>query len=63
MQHIGCLGRGTADEEPLVNGAVNLLRRKVLVGREGRQLRGADTTWGVFNSNIGARVSELAHSL
>lgn len=49
------LGRGTADEEPLVDGAVDLLGGKLLVGGEGRQLRGADAAVGVLNSDVGAR--------
>ncbi len=48
------LSRSTADEEPLVDGRVNLLGSKLLVGRELRQLSRADTVRGVVNSSVGA---------
>lgn len=49
------LSRGAADEEPLVNGAVNLLRREVLVRRQRRQLVGANAGRRVLDSQVGAR--------
>lgn len=49
-----CLSRGTADEEPLVDGAVNLLRGELLVGRELRQLVGADTAGRLADGGVGA---------
>ena len=50
-----CLCRGTADEEPLVNGAVDLLRGQLLVGRQGRQLLGSDAAGRVGGSQVGTR--------
>ena len=48
------LSRGAADEEPLVNGAVNLGRGKILVGRKLRQLIRADAAGGVLGRGVGA---------
>jgi hypothetical protein len=48
------LSRGTADEEPLVDGAVNLLRRKLLVGRKLGQLVRADTAGRLVDRGVGA---------
>lgn len=48
-----CLSRGTADEEPLVNRAVNLLSRELLVGRKRRQLVGAKAVDGLRNVGVG----------
>ena len=47
--------RRAADEEPLVDGRVDLLRGKVLVrGQRGELLRG-DTAGGVRDSDVGAK--------
>lgn len=46
---------GTADEEPLVYGAVNLLGGDVLVGRDSRQLVGADAARRVGHSQVGTK--------
>jgi hypothetical protein len=48
------LSRSTADEEPLVNGSINLLSRQVLVSRQSRQLALLDTVRRVLNSGVGA---------
>ena len=47
------LSRSTADEEPLVYGAVDLLWEQVLVGRQRRQLVRRDTAWRVSDSQVG----------
>ena len=54
------LGRGTADEEPLVNGGVDLLGRKLLVGGQGRKLLLANTARGVLDGGVGAEVMSVA---
>ena len=41
----GTLDGSTADEEPLVDGGVDLLGGQLLVGGEGRQLVGSDAAW------------------
>ena len=48
------LSRGTGDEEPLVNGSVDLLRRKLLVGRKLGELVLAHTAGGVGYGGVGA---------
>lgn len=48
-----CLSRGTADEEPFVNRAVNLLSRELLVGRQRRQLVGAKAVDRLRNVGVG----------
>ena len=54
IHFVNLLSRSAADEEPLVNGAVNLLGRKLLVGRDRRKLVGADKVVGVLDSEVGA---------
>lgn len=54
------LSRRTADEEPLVNGAVNLLRWELLVRRQRRQLVGRELVVGVSNSGVGTWSNKLA---
>lgn len=49
----------TADEEPLVYGAVDLLGGEVLVGGDGGQLVGADAAGGVGHGQVGT-IRELA---
>lgn len=51
------LSGGTRYEEPLVNGGVNLLRGKLLVGRKLRQLVGADAAGRVGDRGVGANGS------
>ena len=48
------LRRGSADEEPLVYRAVDLLGGEVLVLGEGRKLGWVDTGGGVADSQVGA---------
>lgn len=48
------LGRGTADEEPLVDGGINLLRGEILVGRQRRQGLGGNAAGRVLDSHVGA---------
>jgi hypothetical protein len=47
------LSRGTADEEPLVNGSVDLLGGELLVGRQRRKLVRADARRRVLDSDVG----------
>jgi hypothetical protein len=51
---LSILSRSTADEEPLVDGSVNLLRGEVLVGRQRRQRLGGHAAGGVLDSHVGA---------
>jgi hypothetical protein len=48
------LSGGTADEEPLVNGAVNLLGGKLLVGGQRRQLVRRNAGRRLLDSDVGA---------
>lgn len=54
------LSGGTADEEPLVNGGVDLLSRDLLVGRQGRKLVRADAGGRLRDSDVGAVYIKLA---
>jgi hypothetical protein len=47
------LSRGTADEEPLVNGSINLLGGELLVGGQRRKLVGGDARRRVLDSDVG----------
>lgn len=47
------LSRGTADEEPLVNGGVNLLRSKLLVSRQRWKGALVNAGRGVLDSGVG----------
>jgi len=49
------LSRSTADEEPLVNGAVNLLGGDLLVGGQRRELVRGDTGRRMLDSDVGGR--------
>jgi hypothetical protein len=48
------LSRGTADEEPLVDGSVDLLGGDLLMSRQRRKLVRADTRRRVLDSDVGA---------
>lgn len=48
------LSRSTADEEPLVNGSVDLRRGQLLVGRQRRQGLNRDAAGRVLDSRVGA---------
>lgn len=48
------LSRGTADEEPLVNGAVNLLGGDLLVGGQRRELVRRNAGRRLLDSDVGA---------
>lgn len=50
------LSRSTADEEPLVNGSVDLRGGELLVRRQRRQRLSRDAAGRVLNSRVGARV-------
>jgi hypothetical protein len=49
------LSRGTTDEEPLVNGSVDLLGGELLVSRQRRKLVRADARRRVLDSDVGSR--------
>lgn len=49
------LSRSTADEEPLVNGGVDLRRGKLLVRRQRRQGLSRNAAGRVLDSRVGAR--------
>lgn len=55
------LSRSSADKEPLVYRAVDLLRRKVLVLGEGRQLIGADTRGRLRDGQVGTMSRSGSH--
>lgn len=59
------LSRSTADEEPLVDGSVDLRGGKLLVRRQRRQGLSRDTAGGVLNGRVGAKkkVSRADHLL
>lgn len=48
------LSRGTADEEPLVDGSIDLLGGDVLVGRQRGELVRRDARRRVLDSDVGA---------
>jgi hypothetical protein len=50
----GHLSRGTADEEPLVNGSIDLLGGDILVGGQRGKLIRRDTRRRVLDSDVGA---------
>jgi hypothetical protein len=58
------LSGGTADEEPLVDGRIDLLRGKVLVRGQRGKLLGGDTAGGVGDGDVGTRmeVSEIVRA-
>jgi hypothetical protein len=47
-----CLVGSTADEEPLVNGAVNLLGLEILVRGKSRDLVGRNETGGALDRGV-----------
>ena len=47
------LSGSTADEEPLVNGAIDGSRGELLVGGERRKLVRGNTAGGVLDSDVG----------
>jgi hypothetical protein len=49
------LSRSTADEEPLVNGGVDLRGGKLLVRRQRRQGLSRNAAGRVLDSDVGAR--------
>ena len=49
------LSGSTADEEPLVDGAINGSRGKLLVGGERRKLVRGNTAVGVLDRDVGGR--------
>ena len=49
------LSGGTADEEPLVDGAVNLLSGKLLVSRQRRKVVGLNAARRVGDGGVGAK--------
>lgn len=48
------LSRGTADEEPLVDGSIDLLGGDILVGRQRGELVRGDARRRVLDSDVGA---------
>lgn len=49
------LSRSTADEEPFVNGGVDLRRGEVLVSRQRRQRLRSNAAGRVLDGRVGAR--------
>lgn len=52
-QQTDFLSGSTADEEPLVDGAIDGGRGEILVGGEGRKLVRGNTAAGVLDSDVG----------